>query len=146
METSQGHITTLDLALPVFLPGSNRDWSEFAGVARITDKGEIFIQFQNEKANTALVQMALDKILLQVSFDYRLTSQQLKELNERYTKKIVSKVGSYPIMSGDHVMGEATILTDGKIELKLENDENPYVIDTAKKVDRTATITTPIKK
>lgn len=69
-----------ELRLPVFLPGSNRDWQKIDGSARITEDGKVIVTLPEDAADK-LVKMAENNILLQVSFDYRMNDEMLAQIN-----------------------------------------------------------------
>lgn len=48
-------MTDVRKPIPVFLPGTNRDWEQVAGIATITEEGEINIKLHSK-------QMALDLV------------------------------------------------------------------------------------
>lgn len=76
-------MSNVEMNLPVFLPGNNRDWSEVKAVARIDGSGEIHIRLMNPADGQRLVQMAADGILYQCSFDYRMPQEMLDKINNQ---------------------------------------------------------------
>ncbi len=74
------------LQLPVFLPGSNRNWEEVKGVARFTAEGEVVVKLQPEDAGR-LIAMARRGILVQLAFDYRVPAETLEVINTQYQKE-----------------------------------------------------------
>lgn len=70
--------------LPVFLPGSNRSWDKVSGSATITADGEIHIKLDNQEDVDRLVEMAQERILLQLSFDYLMSDEVLERIINRH--------------------------------------------------------------
>jgi hypothetical protein len=125
--------SALNIHIPVFLPDmENRAWGEFAGIASITTDGQVSIRLVDEKGAAKLVQLAKDNVLMQVGFDYRMSAAAIKELNERYTKRIVSRVGEFDVTLDGEAVGTAEIKSNGVIEIKTENDDQLYYVDTNK--------------
>ena len=60
----------VQMPLPVFLPGNNRDFKEIQGVAEINDEGQIIITLQHKEAGLALFQMKQEGLLFACAFDY----------------------------------------------------------------------------
>lgn len=76
--------------LPVFLPGNNRDWVMVDGVATITEEGEINVKLHDPEKAQQLVEMFKERILLQISFDYRMADEVLEKIlsqNRRFKKE-----------------------------------------------------------
>lgn len=63
-------IKKVQMPLPVFLPGNDRDWKEIKGVAEISADGEIHIKLERKEAGLELFQMQQDGILFALGFDY----------------------------------------------------------------------------
>jgi len=129
------HVETLDTPMPVYLPGQSRDWHRYSGIAKISKTGDIVIKLMDKRAAVGLIDMALEKNLLAVSFDYKLSEKQVEELNQRYTKKIVSRVGAHPIQADGKDVGTAYFFTDGTIQVKLDGNDLTYTIDSTQKKD-----------
>ena len=72
-----------ELRLPVFLPGTDRSWTEVAGVCTIHTDG-IHITLENQEDMDKLVEMAQERVLLQVSFDYKMSDDVLKRIHDRH--------------------------------------------------------------
>ena len=68
--------------IPVFMPGNNRDWREIRGMARITAEGDISVRLKDRKDALELIRMWDEGILWQLSFDYKMTPEQIEELNK----------------------------------------------------------------
>lgn len=81
----------IKMQIPVYLPGSNRDWTEHSGVATITPEGELTVRFDNPKSAEILVDMAKAGTLMACSFDYKQSDEVLKEINERYNRNLEVK-------------------------------------------------------
>lgn len=81
---------TVKMELPVFLPGNHRDWTEFEGIATITEIGEIHIRLRDPEASKTLVEMAREGTLYQVSFDYRMSVETIDNINKRNQKSEVN--------------------------------------------------------
>lgn len=73
---SSDQYSFMQTPIPVFLPGNNRDWSEVAGVATISEDGEIVIKLHSKEAAQHLIKLSLDKVIYAVSFDYYITSKK----------------------------------------------------------------------
>jgi hypothetical protein len=57
--------------IPVFLPGSSRDWEQVAGIATITDEGEINIKLHSKTMALELVEnWTKDNKIVSCGFDY----------------------------------------------------------------------------
>lgn len=76
-----------EIELPIFLPGNNRDWTKADGLATITNDGEIHIRLRDPQAASMLVEMAQERIPLQVAFDYRASDEALEKIYSRYKKE-----------------------------------------------------------
>lgn len=70
--------------IPAFLPGMNRDWNEHQAVAYISDAGEIRIVLHDKSAGLALAKQALEGVLFQVSFDYKMPLEVIDQIRNRY--------------------------------------------------------------
>lgn len=79
-------MTSVIMQLPVFLPGNNRNWDQIDGVLTITEDGTINIKL-DESGTARLVDAAKKDILIQCSFDYRMTTEQIEKLNRNYQTK-----------------------------------------------------------
>ncbi len=92
--------------LPVHMPGNNRNWETVAGVAKVTADGSVRVTFSDPKSSDALVHMAEERILLQLSFDYRQSEDHLKKVNTQFQMEYaddhtMAKVRS--ILNEDHI-------------------------------------------
>lgn len=67
----------IDIEIPVFLPGNNRDWTKVDGRARIIADGRILIALKPEDA-VRLIEMARAGLLYQCAFDYRINDSKEK--------------------------------------------------------------------
>lgn len=74
----------VEMTLPVFLPGNNRNWEEVAGQASIEADGRILIALQKDEDAKELIEMAKIGALYQLSFDYKMTKEQLAEIDKMY--------------------------------------------------------------
>lgn len=72
-----------EMVLPVFLPGKDRDWVQVQGRATIDADGDVLVKLNDPKDADMLVEMAQERILLQVSFDYRQSDAVLERIHER---------------------------------------------------------------
>lgn len=72
--------------LPVFLPGNNRDWTEVQGRAVISSKGEIIIKLVREEDTQRLIKQAQEGILWQLSLDYKMPVEMIKQINTQHQK------------------------------------------------------------
>jgi len=80
--------------IPVFLPGNNRNWEKVDGVCEIDEGGKIIITLKPEAAGR-MIALALNDILLQCSFDYRMNQETLDKINERYAEPVVVPKGTF---------------------------------------------------
>lgn len=71
---------TVEMRLPCYLPGEQRNWIEVNAVATIDEKGEIHIRLRDPKWAEDLVKMAREGILYQVSFDYKMPAKGVEQL------------------------------------------------------------------
>lgn len=74
--------TLAEIKLPVFLPNNNRNWDQVDGIATISEEGEVVIKLKPEAAEQ-LLNLARNNILVQCSFDFRMTQEQIDEINRR---------------------------------------------------------------
>lgn len=58
------------IAVPVFLPGNERNWEEVRGIASVNETGEIVVKLQNPKHAMKLAEDHRKGKLIAVSFDY----------------------------------------------------------------------------
>lgn len=73
--------------LPVYLPGNNRDWNEVPGLATISDNGEINIKLADKRMALNLAKMFQQGTLLQLAFDYQMSPEVLKQINDKHKEK-----------------------------------------------------------
>lgn len=79
---------TVETQIPVFLPGSNRDWTQVQGLAEISSEGIITIRMAKKEDAERLVDLAKEGILFQCAFDYRMKPEKLEEIQARYHQEV----------------------------------------------------------
>lgn len=63
--------TSINKPIPVFLPGSHKEWDEVAGIARISEDGEINIKLHSKDMALDLVQnWVKNGKIMSISMDY----------------------------------------------------------------------------
>ena len=61
---------SVQMPIPVFLPGNDRNFNEIQGVAEINPEGQIIITLQHKEAGLELFKMKQEGILFACAFDY----------------------------------------------------------------------------
>lgn len=73
--------------IPVFLPGTNRNWEDHRGIMRINKlTGEMSVIFQDPHNIQRLLALAEIGVLMQVAFDYQMSDEKLKYIRERFSE------------------------------------------------------------
>jgi len=78
---------TVIAELPAYLPGQNRDWIQVKARAKIFSDDHIEIKILDEMAAADLIAMAENNVLLQLSFDYRMSDDIIDKINTMNPKR-----------------------------------------------------------
>lgn len=114
--------------LPVYMPGNNRNWEQVDGVLTIKDDNTITLRLTKEEYAAELVEQARRNVLWQVSFDYRMGTDEMDKINNQFLKYVpASEDAMYtalePLLVGGQISMEEALHLFEKNGIKLMEEK-----------------------